>query len=81
VLTADRIVFQNTDLEPAQEMPYEDIVNVVSKRRLLGGKKVVVDLNAGHATVTHTIDFSGKGQAAEYVARFLHEVMVHGAAD
>jgi hypothetical protein len=81
VLTADRIVFQNTDLQPAQEMRYDDIVNVVLKRRLLGGRKVIVDLNAGHATVTHTIDFSGKGQAAQYVARFLHEAMLQSAED
>jgi len=76
VFMADRIVFQNTDLQPAQEMRYNDIVNVTSKRRFLGGSKVVVDLNAGHATVTHTIDFSGKGDAAQYVARFLHEAML-----
>lgn len=79
VLTVDRIVFQNTDLQPAQEMRYDDIVNVASKKRFLGGSKVVVDLNAGHATVTHTIDFSGKGEAAQYVARFLHEVMLAGS--
>ena len=78
VLTEERIVFQNTDLHPAQEMRYEDIVNVSSKKRLLGGNKVMVDHNEGHATVTHTIDFSGKGEAAQYVARFLHEAMIRG---
>ena len=78
VLTDDRIVFQNTDLQPAQEMRYDDIVNVASKKRFLGGSKVVVDINAGHATVTHTIDFSGKGEAAQFVARFLHEAMITG---
>ena len=75
LMTADRIVFQNTDLEPAQEMRYTDIVNVVSKKRFLGGRKILVDHNQAHATVTHTIDFSGKADAAQYVARFLHEVM------
>ncbi len=79
VFTADRIVFQNTDLQPGQEMRYDDIVNVASKKRFLGGSKVVVDLNAGHATVTHTIDFSGKGAAAQFVARFLHEAMLSGS--
>ena len=38
--------------------------------------KVQVDHNSGQATVTHTIDFSGKGDAAAYVARFLHEAMM-----
>ena len=81
VMTTDRIVFQNTDLQPAQEMNYDDIVNVASKKRFFGGSKVVVDLNAGHATVTHTIDFSGKGDAAQYVARFLHEAMLAGTSE
>jgi hypothetical protein len=60
-------------------MRYEDIVNVVSKKRFLGGMMVLVDHNQGHATVTHTIDFSGKGEAAQYVARFLHEAMIQGS--
>lgn len=81
VLTEDRIVFQNTDLDPAQEMRYENIVNVTSKKRFLGGSKVMVDHNEGHATVTHTIDFSGKGEAAQYVARFLHEAMILGGRE
>lgn len=75
VFTADRLVFQNTDLQPAQEMRYDDIVGVESKRRLLGGSKILVDHNQGQATVTHTIDFSGKGDAAEYVERFLTRVI------
>lgn len=76
VFTRDRIVFQNTDLHPAQEMRYDDIVGISSKRRLLGGMKVLVDHNPGQATVTHTIDFSGKGEAAAFVTRFLHEAMM-----
>lgn len=81
VFTEDRIVFQNTDLHPGQEMRYDDIVGVSSKKRLLGGMKVLVDHNPGQATVTHTIDFSGKGEAAAYVARFLQEVMMAQAGD
>ena len=76
VFTSEKIVFQNTDLNPAQEMRYDDIVGVSSKKRFLGGMKVQVDHNSGQATVTHTIDFSGKGDAAAYVARFLHEAMM-----
>jgi len=79
VFTADRIVFQNTDLHPAQELRYDDIVGVSVKKRFLGGMKLLVDHNAGQATVTHTIDFSGKGGAAQYVARFLQEAMLAGA--
>jgi len=79
VFTDDRIVFQNTDLHPAQELRYDDIVGVSVKKRFLGGMKLLVDHNAGQATVTHTIDFSGKGGAAQYVARFLQEAMLAGA--
>lgn len=83
VFTEEKIVFQNTDLHPAQEMRYDDVVGVTTKKRFLGGMKLLVDHNAGQATVTHTIDFSGKGDAAAYVARFLHEAMMArtGGAD
>ena len=77
VFTADRFVFQNNDLEPPQVIRYEDLVRVHTEKKLLGGRKVHVDANRGHATVAFTLDFSGKPQAATYVAKFLHEVMHH----
>ena len=80
VFTADRFVFQNTDLEPPQTVRYEDIVRVHAKRKLLGGKKVFLDVNRGRATIEVTLDFSGKPEAASFVARFLHEAMLKGAA-
>jgi hypothetical protein len=76
VLLGDRLIFQNTDLQPPQVIHYDDIVRVNMKRKLLGGRKVIIDANSANATVTHTIDFSGKPGAAEYVARFLHEAML-----
>lgn len=81
VFLRDRFVFQNNSLEPAQEVRYADVVRVTSKRKLLGGRKVEVDVNRGRATVTLTIDFSGKADAAEYVARFLHEAMLRGTPE
>lgn len=73
---ADRVVFQNNDLQSPRPIRYEDIVGVEAKRKLLGGRSVNVDLNRGRATVTETIDFSGQPAAAEYVERFLREAMM-----
>lgn len=76
---ADRLVYQNNDLTPAQTIRYEDIVRVNEKRLFLGGRKVELDVNEGRATTTHALDFSGRADAAGYVARFLHEAMLASA--
>lgn len=76
---ADRLVYQNNDLTPAQTVRYEDIVRVDEKRLFLGGRKVEIDVNQGRATTTHALDFSGRADAAEFVARFLQEAMLTSA--
>ncbi len=76
---ADRLVYQNNDLTPAQTIRYEDIVRVSEKRAFLGGRKVELDVNQGRATTTHALDFSGRADAAEFVARFLNEAMLASA--
>lgn len=76
---ADRLIYQNNDLTPPQTVRYEDIVRVAEKRQFLGGRKVELDVNRGRATTTHAIDFSGRPDAAEFVARFLHEAMLASA--
>lgn len=75
LFTADRVVFQNSDLEPTEIVEYRHIVRVTEKRKLISGKKVFIDVNRGRATVSVTMDFSGKPGAAQFVARFLHEAM------
>ncbi|MDX1429156.1 MAG: hypothetical protein R3282_02660, partial [Rhodothermales bacterium] len=77
VFTADRVVFQNSDLSPVQEIRYDDIVGVKVKRKFLGGKKINIDVNRGRATVRFVMDFSGRPDAADYVARFLYESMMY----
>jgi hypothetical protein len=77
---ADRFVFQNHDLQPAQTIRYDDVVRVEAKRLLLGGRKVEVDVNRGRATVTEALDFSGQPGAAEFVERFLREAMLASTA-
>ena len=79
VFLADRFIYQNNDLTPAQTIRYEDIVRVDEKRLFLGGRKVELDVNQGRATTTHVLDFSGRADAAEFVARFLHEAMLASA--
>ncbi len=76
---ADRLVYQNNDLTPAQTVRYEDIVRVAEKRLFLGGRKVELDVNQGRATTTHALDFSARADAAEFVARFLNEAMLASA--
>ncbi len=80
VFLADRFVYQNNDLEPPQIVRYDDVVRVNLRKRLLGGRQVVFDINSGSATVTHTLDFSGHPEAADFVARFLQEAMLRAAA-
>ncbi len=76
---ADRFVFQNTDLEAPQTIPYAHLVRVEARKKLLGGQKVYIDVNQARATITLKIDFSGRPAAADYVARFLHEALLRGA--
>ena len=76
----DRLVFQNNDLQAARTVRYEDIVGVRSKRKLLGGRALEIDLNRARATVTETLDFSGQPGAVEYVERFLQQALLHGAS-
>ncbi len=80
VFLADRFVFQNNDLSPSRTVRYEDVVGVRSKRKLLGGREIQIDLNRARATVTETLDFSGQPGAAEYVERFLQQILAHGVA-
>lgn len=75
----DRFVFQNSDLESAQTVRYRDLVGVTVKRRLLGGRKIRLDINRGRATFQLSMDFSGSKEAAAYVARFLEEAMHQSA--
>ena len=78
---ADRLVFQNNNLTTPRTIRYDDIVRVDAKRKLLGGRKVEIDVNQGRATVTESIDFSGRPDAAEYVERFLREAMLASPAE
>lgn len=79
VFTADRFVFQNTDLEAPQTVRYRDLIEVGAKRRFLGlgGKKVELTVNRGRATFDLMMDFSGQPDAADYVSTFLDAAVSH----
>lgn len=78
VFTADRLVFQNNNLQATQTVRYEDLVNVEVRSRWFGFGGRVVDLtvNRGQATFEVTLDFSGAPDAAEYVADVLEAAML-----
>jgi hypothetical protein len=78
VFCEDRLVFQNSNLDQPQEIWYEDIVQVSTKKLLLRGEKVVLDVNRGRATTEVMIDFSAHDDAAKHVALFLGEAMLKG---
>jgi hypothetical protein len=80
VFTADRFVFQNTDLEAPQTVRYRDLIEVGAKRRFLGlgGKKVELTVNRGRATFDLMMDFSGQPDAADYVSEFLNVAVSEG---
>lgn len=80
LFTADRVIFQNTDLEAPQTVRYRDLVGLTTKRLLLGGKKVRLKVNRGRATFDLVMDFSGAAQAADHVATFLEKAMHRSAA-
>ena len=77
VFTADRLVFQNNDFSPVQDVRYADIVGVEEKRKLIGGRSIILQVNRGRATFDLTLDFSGRPRACKYVVAFLQEAMTH----
>jgi len=80
VFTADRVVFQNNDLQAVETIRYPDLVGVEEKSRWfgLGGKFVELTVNRGRATFELRMDFSGAPGAASYVAAFLEAAMMKG---
>jgi hypothetical protein len=82
VFTADRLVFQNSNLQATQTVRYADLVAVEASARWwgLGGKKVDLTVNRGRATFELTLDFSGAPEAADYVADALDAAMLHNVS-
>ncbi|MFB6249496.1 MAG: hypothetical protein ABEL97_13100 [Salinibacter sp.] len=80
VFCADRLVFQNNDLQSVQTVRYPDLVGVEAKSRWwgLGGRVVALTVNRGRATFDLSLDCSGRPDAAAYIADALHALMIEG---
>lgn len=77
---ADRFLFQNSPVDPEHVVKYTDLIEVTSKRKLMGGRKVNLKINRARATMDLQMDCSVKPEAATYIARFLNEALLHSAA-
>lgn len=73
---ADRFVFQNNRLQEPVTIAYGDVVGVRVRRLVLGGRRLDVDVNRGRATITESMDFSARGEAAGYVKTLLEQAML-----
>ena len=76
VFLDDRMVFQNTDLQPVHTVRYGEIVGVEMAGSRLRGRKIDLAVNSGRATVQVRMDLSARPKAAEFIHRFLNEVML-----
>lgn len=75
VFLSDRFIYRNHLWEPSQTVRYEDVVQIGTKSTMLGGRKLILDVNEARATVTHELDFSARRAALAFVQRFLEEVL------
>lgn len=80
LLTANRMVFQNSDLEAPHQVHYEEIVQVEQKKGMLKGARIAVHVNRGRATFPVELNLAAKPKAAEFVYRLLREVMLRPMA-
>lgn len=76
VFLEDRLIFQNSDLEPSQAVSYRDIVFVESSRSKLRGASIVMEVNRGSATFSVRLDLSKHKGSLEFIENFLRKVML-----
>ncbi len=76
VFLEDRLIFQNSDLEPSQTLHYRDIVFVESSRSRLRGASIKMEINRGKATFPVKLDLSKHPRSLEYIEKLLRKLMV-----
>lgn len=76
VFLEDRLIFQNSDLEPSQTVYYQNIVLVESSKSRLRGAYIGMDVNRGRATFSMSLDVSRHPRSLEYMEKFLRRVML-----
>ena len=72
----DRLIFQNSDFEPAQTVRYRDLVHLDTKRSRLRGTYIEMEVNRGRATFSAKLDLSKHPDSLEYIERLLQQVML-----
>ena len=76
IFLGDRLIFQNSDIEPSQIVRYCDIVFVESSRSRLRGTYIKMEVNRGRATFSVRLDLSRHPQSLEFIEKLLHEAML-----
>ncbi|MCY4158834.1 MAG: hypothetical protein OXE92_04295 [Bacteroidetes bacterium] len=76
VFLEDRLIFQNSDLEPSQTVHYRDIVFVESSRSRLRGTHIAMEVNRGRATFSVKLDLSKHPDSLEFIEKLLSKVML-----
>ncbi len=76
VFLDDRLIFQNSDFEPAQTVCYRDLVLLGTKQSRLRGTYIEMEVNRGRATFSAKLDLSKHPDSLEYIERLLQKVML-----
>ena len=76
VFLDERLIFQNSDLEPSQTVRYGDIVFIESSRSKLRGTYIKMEVNRSGATFSVKIDLSKHPKSLEYIEKLLQKAMV-----
>ena len=76
VFLDDRLIFQNSDFEPAQTVCYHDLVLLGTKQSRLRGTYIEMEVNRGRATFSAKLDLSKHPDSLEYIERLLQKVML-----
>jgi len=76
VFLEDRLIFQNSDIEPSQTVHYRDIVFVESSRSRLRGAHIGIEVNRGRATFSVKLDLSKHPESLEFIEKLLRKVML-----
>jgi len=76
VFLDDRLIFQNSDLEPPQTILYRDIVFLESNRSRIRGTHIEIEINRGRATFSVKLNLSKHPQSLEYIEKLLQKLML-----
>ncbi|MCY4224203.1 MAG: hypothetical protein OXF06_05145 [Bacteroidetes bacterium] len=76
VFLDDRLIFQNSDLEPSQTILYRDIVFIESRQSRIRGTHIEMEINRGRATFSVKLNLAKHPQSLEYIEKLLQKLML-----